>query len=301
MKPKVTVGLCVKNSESTVKDAIESIIHQDFPHELMELIVVDGNSSDKTLSIIADYLKKTDICAKVFCESKGLGRQRQTVVENAKGKYILWVDGDMVLSKDYVRRQVEFMDQHPNVGIAKGTGSLRYAANMLSTLEILSRYADKMVNFQSGRTYSKTLGTGGSIYRIQAIKQAGGFDTSLRYYCEDWDIEIRIRAAGWLLAKTDAEYLDYERYGLTWKNLWKKYWLRGYYTHYFLHKRPGLIKHYRMFPPAAFLAGLLHFHKLFKLTRKKAVFLLPLQHIFKSVAWYMGFITSHLHHYEPKL
>jgi glycosyltransferase involved in cell wall biosynthesis len=52
MKPKVTVGICVRNCADYIKEAIASIIDQDFPHDLMELIVVDGCSEDKTLKII---------------------------------------------------------------------------------------------------------------------------------------------------------------------------------------------------------------------------------------------------------
>lgn len=293
MKPKVTIGMCVKDSEATINEAIESILNQDFPCELMELVVVDGNSKDKTLNILENCLKKASIRTKIFHENGGLGQQRQKVVENASGEYIVWIDGDMILSKDYVTRMVEFMEQHPKAGIAKGRPSIKYKCSTLSLLETLYRYAEKTANFQSKNAYSKTLGTGGSIYRTQVIKQVGGFDKSLKYYCEDWDAEIRIKAAGWFRVVTDGEYIDYERYGLTWKTLWRKYWLRGYYTHYFLHKHPGLIKHYRMFPPAAFVAGLLHVHKLFKLTRKKIVFLLPFQYLFKMTAWYIGFIKSH--------
>ena len=53
---KVTIGFCVKNAEQTVRDAIRSILKQDFPHEMMELIIVDGYSKDKTLSIIQNEL-----------------------------------------------------------------------------------------------------------------------------------------------------------------------------------------------------------------------------------------------------
>jgi len=303
MKPKVTVGMCIKNCAATVEEAIKSLLKQDFPHELMELIIVDGGSEDETLNIIMDCLSKmkTKMRVRIFHERGGLGRQRQIVVENANGKYILWIDGDMILSKNYVAKIVKFMEQNPNVGIAKGIVSTTHKGSTLSMLETLSRYIRTYnIDYESENAYSKTLGTGGSVYRTKAIRQIGGFDESLKYYCEDWDVEIKIKASGWLRAITNVKYLDYERYRLTWKDLWKKYWLRGYYTHYFLHKHPGLIKHYRMFPPAAFLAGLLHAHKLFKLSRIKIVFLLPLQYVFKSVAWYMGFLVSHLHHYKPK-
>jgi len=300
MKPKVTIGICVKNCEATIKEAIESIIKQDFPRELMELIIVDGFSTDNTLNIIKSCLKETGIKAKFFREKGGLGRQRQIVVDNAEGEYILWVDGDMLLSADYLRKLVEFMERHPNVGIAKGMESLNVnKKNIVAKLEIFSRFAEKMVNYKSTKTLSKTLGTGGSIYRTEIIRQVGGFDKSLKYYCEDWDIELKIRVAGWSLAKIDTEYLDYERFGLTWRELWKKYWLRGYYTHFFLHKHPRLIKHYRMMPPAAFIAGLICARRIYKVSQKKLAFLLPIHYVFKVTAWYAGFIHSHLSSYEP--
>jgi GT2 family glycosyltransferase len=243
-----------------------------------------------------------DIPTKVFCHSwKGLGYTRNMVVANAEGDFVLWVDGDMVLSRDFLRKLVEFMEQHPKVGIVKGEQALEPGGNLLATLEAYSRAAGRMVDYQSEKGRLKSIGTGGSIYRIEVIRQAGGFDENLRGYGEDQDIEIRIRATGWSLAVTNVRFLDYERHGLTWKSLWSRYWLRGYYTHYFLHKNRRLLKHYRMFPPAAFLTGLIRAHTLFKLTREKKVFLLPFQYVFKMTAWYSGFIRSHLDSYKPRL
>lgn len=54
METKVTVGLCVKNSEKTVKDTVDSIIKQKYLPNLMEIIVVDGDSKDRTLSIVTE-------------------------------------------------------------------------------------------------------------------------------------------------------------------------------------------------------------------------------------------------------
>lgn len=299
MKPNVTVGVCVRNCEDSIKEAIESILDQDFSHELMEVIFVDDGSEDDTLSIIYEYVSKIDIPARVFRTSwKGVGHARNIVAANAKGNFIVWVDGDMVLSRDYVRKLVELMEKHHEIGIAKGKQTLELVGNLLAILEAYSRAAGRMVDYQSEDTYSKALGTGGSIYRIKTIFQIGGFDENFRGYGEDWDFEIRARAAGWSLFAINVIFSDYERKGLTWNILWRRYWLRGYYHHYFLHKNSGSIKHYRMIPPVAFLAGLLHAHILFKLTHKKVIFLLPFQYVFKTTAWYFGFIRSHLDSYE---
>lgn len=299
MNPEVTIGVVVRNNASTISEAIESIIEQDFQHELLELIVVDGSSSDETLSIIETSLENSLIRSRVFNENKGLGYARQIVVDNAVGEYIVWVDGDMVISRDYVSKLFEFMERHPEVGIAKGKQAMVSGGNLLATLESHSRAAGKLVDYNLKKAVTKVLGTSGSIYRAEAIRQVGGFDEDLKGYCEDWDAEVKVRAAGWGLSTTDAKYTDYERQRLTWKNLWQRYWLRGYYTHYFLHKNRRLIKHYKMFPPASFVAGLLYASKLFKLTYRKMVFLLPFQHVFKYTAWYFGFLRSHGICYQP--
>jgi glycosyltransferase involved in cell wall biosynthesis len=300
MKPEVTIGVCVRNCEDYIREAVDSILNQDFPHELMEVIVVDGCSKDKTVSIVEGTLCKSDVKTRIFFENKGLGFARQIVVNNAEGDYILWVDGDMVLSKDYLRKLSDFMDKKSNVGIVKGKQALQPGKNLLATLEAYSRAAGRMVNYQSRKGRLKALGTAGALCRTRALKDAGGFDTSLRGYNEDWDMEIRVRSKGWLLCTIDAFYLDYERGELTWNVLWSKYWLRGYYTHYFLHKNKGMLKHYRTIPIAAFFAGLLHAFTLYKKTRQKEVFLLPFQSMLKMTAWYIGFIKSHVNSYAPK-
>jgi len=301
MKPIVTIGICVRNCESYIGETIGSILKQNFPHKLLEAIVVDGSSTDKTLSIVERELGRSDIKTRIFSENRGLGVARQIVVDKASGEYILWVDGDMIISQDFIRKLLDFMNQHTEVGIVKGKQALTPGKNLLATLEGYSRSAGRMVDYQSKRGRLKTLGTAGALVRTSAIREAGGFDKNIRGYNEDWDSEIRVRAAGWSLCTTDAWYLDYERLGLTWKDLWKRYWLRGYYTHYFLQKNRGIVKHYRMFPPAAFLSGLIGSFTLYRLTRRKVVFFLPFQNTFKMTSWYMGFLRSHFSSYaRPK-
>jgi glycosyltransferase involved in cell wall biosynthesis len=295
---RVTIGVCTRNCGGYIGEAIDSILNQDFPHELIELIFVD-ESEDNTLSVIQYHLSKSDISSKVFhVFGKGLGYARNLVAAKALGEFIVWVDGDMTLPKDFVRKQVTFMENHPSIGIARAKQALEHGNCLLATLEGYSRAAGRMVDYQSEKARAKTLGTGGAIYRTRIILQVKGFDESIKGYGEDWDIEIRAKAVGWSLSMTDATYLDYERHGLTWRGLWRRYWRRGYDSHYFFHKYSGAIKHYRMFPPAAFLAGLIHARKLYKLKRESFVFLLPFQYLFKMTVWYFGFTRSHLDSYE---
>jgi len=298
--PEVTIGVCVRNSEISVADAIDSIMNQDYPHDRMKLVFVDDGSEDSTLSIIKNHIPKMGMSSVVLHTSwKGVGSARNTVLANAEGEYILWVDGDMVLSPDFLSKLVEFMEKNPKAGIVKGRQALVSGGNALATLEAYSRAAGRMVDYQSRKGKFKAVGTGGALYRMKAVEKVGEFDEKLKGYNEDWDIELRFRKAGWSLYSVDVTFHDYERFGLTWKSLWSKYWLRGYYTHYFLHKNKGLIRHYRMFPPAASVSGFLSSLALYRLTSQKVVFFLPIQHSFKMAAWYCGFFGGHFSSYAP--
>ena len=294
MKPKVTIGVCVRNSEDSIKAAISSIADQNFPHGLLEIVFVDDGSDDNTLSAIRESVLGMDISVTVYHTAwNGIGHARNVVLSHGVGAYILWVDGDMALCPDYIRKLVDLMDANPELGIAKGKQTLKPMGNVLGVLEGLSRAASRMVDYKSNYNPSKALGTGGSIYRTEMISAVGKFDETLRGYGEDWDFELRARAAGWLLCTLDVEFFDYERQGITWSSLWRRYWLRGYHLHHFLHKHEGLIKHTRMIPPVSFLAGLIQSRTLFKLTRKKIVFLLPFEYWFKTSAWYAGFLNGY--------
>jgi glycosyltransferase involved in cell wall biosynthesis len=295
MKLKVSIGICARNCESFIKETINSIAAQDYPPNLMELIFVDDGSEDKTLEIVQNCLSQIDISSKVFHTPwKGLGHARNIVVTHAKGKYILWIDGDMIISKNYVSRLIEFMEKNPRIGIAKGKQALKIGSSLLATLEAYSRAAGRMLDYLSPKARYKSLGTGGAIYRKEIFEKIGKFDENLKGYGEDSDIEIRAKNAGFLLTTVNVNFSDFERHGLTWKNLWEKYWLRGYYGYYFFHKHKSLLKHYRMIPPAAFLAGIYASFKLYRLTGLKAVFLIPFLNIFKTTAWYIGFLTREL-------
>jgi len=292
--PLVTVGVCVRNCADTIHEAIESIMAQDYPHEFMVLILVNDGSDDETLAIIKDYASKLDMKVKIFHHKwRGIGFSRNVVMENAIGDYIVWIDGDMKIPSNYVRKLVEFMDKHPTVGIAKGKQSLKKGANLLGTLEGYSRAASRMVDYQSEKAKYKSLGTGGAIYRLKAIKEAGGFDEKLRGYGEDFDAEIRIKAKGWKLAVVDAEFSDYESYELKWQDLWRRYWFRGFYSYFFLKKNRDALKLYNMIPFIAALSGLFYLLKIYKLTKNVLSFLLPVLSVYKATAWCVGYISAH--------
>ena len=294
MKPKVTIGVCVRNCEDTVAEAIESIMRQEYPHELMEVIFVDDGSEDGTLPIIKEYAEKMDIKTKIFhTEWRGLGAARNTVINNAEGKYIIWVDGDEELEKYYVKKQVEFLEKNPKVGIAIGFFTLPQQ-NLVAKLEMLPFVINRLYRLNE-KQFLKLPGTGGAAFRVEAVRQVGGFDEELKGAGEDIEIAYRIRKSGWLIGTTDAKYCEKRGGIMALKNLWNKYFWYGYGNHKVFVKNREIIEHIKMTPLAGIVAGLLYATKAYPFMKEKRLFLLlPAIFFIKFTAWCLGFTKSHV-------
>lgn len=290
---KVTIGFCVKNNEATIREALDSIIGQDFPHELMEVIVVDGHSKDNTLTITRDAFLNSDIKVRFFQENKGLGIARQMVVDHADGDYIVWVDGDMVLASDHVSKQVDFMESKPRVGIAGGKFAIYPGENLIASLESIEWVVGDYMHGKKASLKPILHRAGGCIYRVKAIREVGGFDRNINGALEDLDAEYRIGQLGWYTYFiTDAVFNDRRRDSF--RAIWRENFWYGYGGHYFLHK------YRRSVSTSAFFAGLQRSFVAYKLTHRKIVFFFPLQYYFKKVAWYFGFMKAHFNGYGHK-
>lgn len=91
--PLVSVNIPTYNSERTVEKCLLSILNQDYPN--IEVIVVDGYSSDKTVEIANKY------GAKCYFELE-VAKARKLAYEKSKGKYILFLDSDQTIEKNLI-------------------------------------------------------------------------------------------------------------------------------------------------------------------------------------------------------
>ena len=287
MKPRVTIGMCGMNCQNTVAAALESVAKQDFSHELMEIVFVDDGSRDNTLSVVKNYLSKMDIASKVFSgEWRGLGKSRNTIIFNASGDYILWVDTDEIFSEDFLRKQMYTIEKNPKAGIVLGKLGILNQHNYVLVLDLIPSIVEHSRQDWKG---PKLPGTGGATYRVVAARQVGGFDERISGTGEDMDIAFRIREAGWEII--EGEGVFYEEHGklCTWISLLRRSANQGRDLRR-LHRRTGRFSSFlKMNPLASFVAGVLYAVNGYKATRRKIVLFLPIHFNLKMLAWYWGF------------
>lgn len=94
---RFSVIMCAYNLEKIINVAIESVLQQDF--ENYELIIVNDGSEDKTLNVLTNYKNKSNGKIRVIDNKHniGLSASRNKAIEQAKGEYIIHLDGDDTL------------------------------------------------------------------------------------------------------------------------------------------------------------------------------------------------------------
>ena len=90
--PFVSVIMTTYNAEEYIRESIESALVQDIGN--LEILCVDGNSTDDTLRIIRDFMEKDSRVRLIFQERPGIGAAKNYGIENAHGKYITFLDAD---------------------------------------------------------------------------------------------------------------------------------------------------------------------------------------------------------------
>ena len=117
--PAISVLMPVYNAEKYVALAVESILSQSFND--FEFIIIDDASTDGSWKIISEYQKK-DKRIKLFRNDANLGitKNRNKLINLAQGKYIVWQDADDISVSARLKKQYEFMENNPSVGISGG-------------------------------------------------------------------------------------------------------------------------------------------------------------------------------------
>ena len=113
---KFSFVLCTRNSERVLAEVVESIVYQKIDHRLIEVILADYNSSDQTIEIVKNILKKNKITFNLIkCHKPGKTPALEMALDKAIGDYSIIIDDDTILDKNYIQ-EAEKLLVDPNWG-----------------------------------------------------------------------------------------------------------------------------------------------------------------------------------------
>lgn len=193
--PQITVGICAKNAEETIVECLENLIKCRYDRTKLEIIVVDGESIDKTPELAEKTLRDGQVNFRIESDhGKGLGFARQLVLDNAQGEYICWIDADSFVTENFIRNHAIYMcanaqGSHP-VGLAMAL-ILARNRNAIARLQMYDWLIPTLRALKKGRTPPATMA--GTIAPIATLKEVGGFESRFKGSREDVNLIKRLQ------------------------------------------------------------------------------------------------------------
>ncbi|MBI5449584.1 glycosyltransferase [Candidatus Gottesmanbacteria bacterium] len=171
--PAVSIIITTKNEEDVIASLLKSVKRQTYPN--IEIIVVDNHSTDKT----CDIVKRFGIA--VLTDGPERSAQRNAGAKCARGRYVFFLDADMVLSESVVFECVDMAVKNSDAKLIvvpeRSAGVGFWAA--CKTLE--RRCYEGDATLEAARFFDK-----------KAFWDAGGYDERLTGP-EDWDLPQRMQ------------------------------------------------------------------------------------------------------------
>ena len=113
---KVSIITATYNGERFLREDVDSVLNQTYRD--LELVLIDDGSTDRTGDILREYEQRdTRVSVTIHPENQGILSTYLHGVQLSTGDYFKIFDHDDRLHPQCIEKQVEFMDEHPEVGI----------------------------------------------------------------------------------------------------------------------------------------------------------------------------------------
>jgi glycosyltransferase involved in cell wall biosynthesis len=200
--PLVSVVIPAFNARHWISNAIDSVLTQT--HQPVETIVVDDGSTDDTAAFVTS--RYADILL-IRQPNRGLSAARNAGLAAARGEFVQFLDADDVLLPAKLERQLALLQPRPEL------------AGVYCDFEYLEcdgrRAGSGFAEVPAGGVLRSLLRRNfivahAPLLRTEVVRAHGGFDEGLSA-CEDYDLWLRLAAAGREFHGTDDVLVLYRR------------------------------------------------------------------------------------------
>ena len=255
----ISVCVVAYNEEKALPDLLECIKKQDYPHEKMEIVLIDSMSEDSTKSIMkAFYDENKDF--KNIQILDNVGRKQATgwnvAIKNYKGDAILRVDAHASIPCDFVRKNVKVLENGEFVSGGIRPNIVQEKTPWKETLLLAesSMFGSSVASYRRSEKKSYVKSVFHGAYRREVFEKVGGFNEQLGR-TEDNEIHYRIRKAGYKICYSP-DIISYQHTRSSLKGMLKQKYGNGYWVALTLKVCPGCLSLYH-FVPLGFVIGII--------------------------------------------
>ena len=190
VQKQVSIIIPSYNDGRYLKEALDSVLSQDYTY--FEIIIVDDGSTDNDTQQYLSQLNHHKI--KVFLkEHEGVSIARNYAIAKSTGDYILPLDADDLIGKDFIREAVEVLDSNNKVKI------VCCKAEMFGAKKGPYPLPDPSLEMLLGQNTMVIT----SMFRKTDFEMTKGFNPNMSTGFEDWDFWLTLLEQGGEIYKLD--------------------------------------------------------------------------------------------------
>jgi len=190
--PRVSVLIPAHNEEKNIGMALKSILNLEYPKHLLEVIVINDASTDRTAELVRQTKGVILINNK---KNVGKAHSLNRALKIAKGELIACIDADSTVERDILMKMVGHFE-NPNIASVTPALKVMKPRNFLEKIQA-TEYLLNIFLRKSLDVIGSIHVTPGvfSVYRKNVLQEVGGFDED--NLTEDMEIALRIHDAGY--------------------------------------------------------------------------------------------------------
>lgn len=252
---KVTLILPIRNEGAYLAAALDAVLAQDYPRELLEILITDSMSTDETREIVKEYIRKDPRIQMFDNPGRIVPTGMNIALRQAEGDIIIRVDGHCIIAPDYVSKCVEVLTRTKadNCGgcmTACGTNIFGKAVALATSTPFGVGNSKFHYSQKEEEVDSVYLGA----WPKQVFKSIGLFDEELvRNQDDEFNYRLR-KAGGKIILSPEIKSQYFARSDP--KRLYRQYFQYGFYKVRVLQKHPRQMS-LRQFVPPFFVLSLL--------------------------------------------
>lgn len=185
----VTILMGAFNCESTIKEAIDSIIGQTYKH--WKLVICNDCSTDDTLEILLDY---QSLHSNIFViqneQNLGLAASLNHCLELVDTKYVARMDGDDISHPDRLQKQVEFLDNNQEFTVVSTAMELFDDTGVYGLVKVNQKPSIFDFRFGTPHCHAPMMMHSAALFEVK------GYNSNLRR-AQDYDLWSRLYALGY--------------------------------------------------------------------------------------------------------
>ncbi len=253
--PTVSVIIPMKNEEQHIAQCLESVVRQDYPKGLMEVLVIDGMSQDSSRKIVTRFAEEYSFIALLHNSKQATTSALNMGINQSKGQIIIRVDAHCSIQGDYISCCVNALQKTgaQNVGgLMRPVGTTFLERAIAFAMCSPFGMGSGKFHYCKKEMYVDTVYLGA--YQREAVQKTGLYDEKA-HYGEDDELNYRLIKSGgkiFLTPRIRSRY--YPRSSLL--ALWKQYYKygRGKVRTIKKHGRPASWRH---LVPAIFVSSII--------------------------------------------